>query len=61
LSLYSTEEVVRAARIPDIPTHITTTVVEYSVLISWTSSYNGGSPLTAFTIVIRQSDGVAFS
>jgi hypothetical protein len=61
LSPNSTEIIIIAARIPDNPTSISTTVYGYSVLISWTSPYNGGTPLTAFTIVIRQSDGVAFS
>lgn len=57
----SSELIIRAARIPDIPTDVTTTSTTDDVTISWTQPYNGGSAITAYTIQIRQSDGVTFS
>jgi len=42
--------VILAARIPDVPTSISTTINGYDVLISWSATYNGGSSLTAYTI-----------
>lgn len=29
--------------------------------ISWTPPYNGGTQITAYTILIRESDGVTFT
>ena len=34
---------------------------ESSVKISWTPDYDGGSPITAYKIIIRESDEVTYS
>jgi hypothetical protein len=45
-----------------VPIAPTTSVnTNISVNISWTAPFDGGSSLTAYTILIRQSDGVSFS
>jgi hypothetical protein len=57
---FSDEIIIRAARIPDPPSSILTTVnipnsspltVEPMVM-SWTTEYNGGSPILSYTILI---------
>lgn len=61
-SLDSAEVVVRAARIPDVPTDvITTRVTSTEVAVSWVAPYNGGSPIYAYHIVMQTSDGVTFA
>ena len=61
-SLDSAEVVVRAARIPDVPTNvITTRVTSTEVAVSWVAPYNGGSPIYAYHIVMQTSDGVTFA
>lgn len=47
-SLDSAEVIIRAARIPDIPSNILTIVNNDNVDISWTAPYNGGSVLLAY-------------
>lgn len=66
LSLFSDEVVVRAARIPDPPSSLTTFIVAPNVnvddmVISWTAEYDGGSPITAYKILIQESDGLTFT
>jgi len=59
---FSTEISVRAAAKPDPPAAPVTTVVSNtSVVITWAAPFNGGSPLTSYTILIRQVDGVSYS
>ncbi len=59
---YSLEITIRAAAKPTVPIAPTTSVnTNISVNISWTAPFDGGSSLTAYTILIRQSDGVSFS
>lgn len=59
---YSLEITIRAAAKPTVPIAPTTSVnTNISVNIAWTKPFDGGSPLTAYTIMIRQSDGASFS
>jgi hypothetical protein len=51
-SQYSTSVTIRAARIPDAPTNVDTSVVDGYSVISWTAPYNGGTPITAYHILI---------
>jgi hypothetical protein len=61
----STPVVIRAARIPDPPSAITTKVdipnsyplTVDPLVITWTAEYDGGSPIIAYTILIKQNDG----
>jgi len=60
--LDSIEIIVRAARIPDVPTDvITTRITSTEVAITWTAPYNGGSPISAYHILLRTSDGITFA
>lgn len=52
-SAYSNTLSIRAASIPDKPSAPTTTVNAANVGISWNAPFNGGSPITAYTIWIR--------
>jgi len=52
---------IRAAAIPDTPSAPTTTVNGNNVDITWTEPGTGGSPITAYEITIRQSDGTTFT
>ncbi len=46
-----------AAQIPDIPAEPTTTISDrWNVIIGWSAPYNGGAPITSYTIEIRTSD-----
>jgi hypothetical protein len=61
-SEYSTEITIRAAAKPNTPAEPVTTVVSNTnVVITWAAPFNGGSPITSYTILIRQSDGVSYS
>lgn len=59
-SLDSSEVSIRAASIPDTPVTPSTAVDGDNVLFTWTAPYNGGSPLTRYTIMIQNSDGTTF-
>lgn len=50
-----------AAEVPTKPKTPTTTVNGENVEVSWDSVYDGGSPLTRYTISILQSDGTTYS
>lgn len=55
---------IRAASLPGTPSAPTTTVNGDNVDIAWDVSgtdSDGGSPITAYTILIRHTDGVTFS
>jgi len=41
-----------AASIPNSPSNITTTDSNGYIIVSWNAPYNGGSPITAYTIQI---------
>lgn len=45
------------ASVPEKTLDVTTEVVAADVVISWTAPFNGGSPITAYTIEILQKDG----
>ena len=61
-SLVSQEINVRAAARPSLPIAPTTTVISNTnVVVTWVAPNNGGSPITAYTVTIRQSDGVTFA
>lgn len=58
ISDFSSELVVRAARIPDVPTDVTTTADKIDVIMSrifftWTAPYDGGSAITSYTVLIQ--------
>jgi hypothetical protein len=58
---FSSEVVIRAAKVPEMPISVQTSVELSSVVISWTPDYDGGSPIIAYQIVIRESDGLTFT
>lgn len=43
---YTAELVVKAARLPETPTDVTTAIGDKTVIVSWTAPYDGGSPIT---------------
>jgi hypothetical protein len=58
----SEEIAILAAQIPDIPNAPTTTILDrWSVVIDWTAPYNGGTPITSYTIEIRTTDISVFT
>lgn len=57
----SSSVTIRAAATPGTPSAPTTTVNGNNVDISWTEPESSGSPITAYTITIRQSDGITFT
>jgi hypothetical protein len=62
LSERSSQLVILAAARPQTPnTPVTSTIVNTDVKIKWSSNYDGGSPLTSYSIVILQFDNVTFS
>lgn len=62
LSDYSIAKSVYTAQAPDAPVNIVTSAIDSSVKIMWSEGlFDGGSPLTATTVQIRQSDGVTYS
>jgi len=56
----STEILIRSAAVPDQPVPPTTTQSVDNLVISWPSVYDGGSPLTSYTIMILSSDSITF-
>lgn len=52
-----------AAQVPAQPTAPTTTFnsIDNSIVIDWVAPDDGGSPITSYVIVIRQSDGVTYT
>ena len=59
---FSSEVSVRAAARPSTPTAPTTSVITNTgVVITWVAPFDGGSPLTAYLITIRQGDGLTYS
>lgn len=60
-STYSNEVSVLAAQVPDQPATPTTTVSFETVVVVFSAPYNGGSTITEYQILIRQSDGSTYS
>jgi len=56
----TSEIIVRAAKVPDAPISVTTTIDQTNVQISWTPSYNGGIAILSYKIVIQSSDLITF-
>lgn len=57
----STSVSIRAAAVPDTPPTPLTTINADNVDITWTAPFNGGSPITAYTISVRQVDTTTFT
>jgi hypothetical protein len=58
----SDEILILAAQIPDVPDAPTTTISDrWNVVIDWTAPYNGGTPITSYTIEIRTADVTVFT
>ncbi len=58
----SSEVNIRAAATPSVPAAPTTSVnSNVSVTITWVAPYDGGSPITGYTVAIRQNDGTTFT
>jgi hypothetical protein len=53
--------VVRAAKLPETPTDVTSIIVDRTVEIEWTAPYDGGSPIYEYVVMILQNDGLYFS
>lgn len=51
---------VLAAQKPSTPGAPTTVFNGATVTIAWPSSFNGGSPLTSYTVKIRLADGISY-
>ena len=49
------------AQIANVPATPTTTVSGSNVVVSWVAPYNGATPITSYTITIRQSDTLTYS
>lgn len=49
-SLGSSKLEIMAARIPDAPINVVTQSNSSNAWVSWSSPYNGGSPITAYTV-----------
>lgn len=60
-SAFSNEVIIRAAKVPDTPTNVVTSVNLTSILVTWTLPYNGGSPIIGYSVMIRTSDGLTYS
>ena len=57
----SEELAVLVAQEPDQPQPPTTSIVGDTVKILWTIPYDGSSPITSYSIVIRESDGSTYT
>ncbi len=57
----SVQIVIVAARVPDKPNVGTSIIENGEVTFVWNAPYNGGTSLTAFTLLIRHRDGINFS
>lgn len=60
-SSFSNEVSILASQVPSQPAAPQTTVSSSSVIVTWVAPYNGGSPITKYTITFRQSDGLTFT
>ena len=50
-----------SAQTPNQPDPPTTQFVGTNIVIRWTAPVSGGSPITAYRIIIRESDGTTFT
>lgn len=58
---FSSEVSILAAQIPDQPEAPTTSISGDSVVVSWQLPDNRGSPITAYTVRVRESDSLTFT
>lgn len=60
-SAFSNEVQIYASQRPDIPAAPTTTIQDrWSVVINWSPPYDGGAPITSYTVEIRTADANIF-
>lgn len=59
-SLFSAEISALAAQIPDAPENVSTSIDGLNVIVSWDLLYDGGTPVIAYLIKLRTSDGSTF-
>jgi hypothetical protein len=52
---------VLAATIPLQVDEPTTSVSAGDIIVTWTAPYNSGSPITAYKVMFKHSDGVNYS
>jgi len=57
-SEYSDELQLLVAFVPARPVPPVTSVINSTVIVTWTAPFDSGSPITKYKITIRQSDGV---
>ena len=60
-SVFSDKVNILAAQAPAQPTAPTTAISGSTILITWTAPSTMGSPITSYTILIRQANGSSFS
>ena len=60
-SAFSDTVTILAAQVPGKPNAPTTVWSPDDVVVSWTKPDNGGSPVTGYRVLMRQSDGLTFS
>ena len=58
---FGTSISVRAAAVPATISTPETAISGDNVIVTWATPYNGGSPLTRYTITIKNADGVTFT
>jgi len=59
---FSSELVVRAAAKPNTPAAPLTLVLSNTgLVITWVAPFNGGSPITSYTVKVRHKDSTTFS
>jgi hypothetical protein len=58
---YSSVVSILAAQVPAQPSAPVTTWSPDDVVVTWTESDNGGSPITGYTLSIRESDDATFT
>ena len=52
---------IRTAAIPTVPNKPLTFVNGDNVYVDWDAPYNGGSVITSYTILIKETDGVTWT
>jgi hypothetical protein len=61
MSDYSEPVSILSAQTPNQPDAPTTTFVGSNIVIKWNAPVSGGSIITAYKILIRQSDSITYS
>ena len=55
------EVAILCAQIPDVPEAPVTSIDGLNVVVSWSTPYDGSTPITHYIVKIRQSDDFTFS